>query len=204
MLKLASPLKNVRQWGQNTCGAVQSLVSDLPPKKSRGVFIPNLFRICSLTGPIWWRQKQPITVQIMSAAVALPFMPDLSLYPGLRVPLCRLLLRSVPASLPGAGCPRCRLILPYLHYISPYLNETCGETSGDTEAHWTHTVQTKAEQDLRFPQQVIVIDKWREVKFHRGPGAIVDEAKVLTFRVRICRHGLEPSVLYKCAWILQG
>lgn len=142
MLILASPLKNdVRQWGQNTCGAVQSLVSDLPPeKKSQSVFIPDLFQIRSLTGPIWWRQKQPITVQIMSAAVALPFMPDLSLYPGPRVPLCRLPLRSAPASLPGAGCPGCRLILAYLHYISPDLNETGWETSGDIlQRHTGHT-----------------------------------------------------------------
>lgn len=116
--------------------------------KSHGVFISVLFLIHSFTGFIWWRQKQPITVQIMSAVVALPFMPDLSLCLGLHVPLCFLPFQSVPAWLPGLGCSCCILLLAYLHYITSYLNETCCEMTRDVDRLWTHTEQSKAEQDL--------------------------------------------------------
>lgn len=112
--------------------------------KSRGILISILFPIHSLTGPIWWRQKQPITVQIMSAVVALAFMPDLSLCFGLRVPLCCLPFRSAPACLPGPGCSHCSVILANLHYITSYLNETCWEMSGDIETLETH----RAEQGI--------------------------------------------------------
>lgn len=129
-----------------------NLLSVVGLLKSWGVLISILFPIHSLICPIWWRQKQPITLQIMSAAVALPFMADLSLCSGLHVPLSCLPFQSAPARLPGPGCSRCRLIPAYLHYITSYLNEACWETSKDVDRHWTHAAQSKAEQDLTEPQ----------------------------------------------------
>lgn len=104
----------------------------------------------SLAGCIWWRQKHPITVQIKSAVVALPFMPDLSLCLGLYVPLSSLPFQSVPARLPGLGCLQGSCILAYLHYITSNLNEACWETK-HTKIGW---IQCVVKQSTEFSQHL--------------------------------------------------
>lgn len=125
-------------------GAAQSLISGWPPKEQRCPY----FYFISI--PFINRAHLMETKTTNYCAnVSCGGLAFYAWFVFVFRPLCCFVLPPFPVSaFLASSC--CSLILPYLHYITSYLNEACWEMGWGRD--WTHTVHSKAEQHLTGSQ----------------------------------------------------